>query len=89
MYKRNQLISVFTNDLNETVSNKIIRKTVKWGRVPAKAAGFGKMHGLIEKGFEILGEVDDAEEHTARMMGHEAKMLGNIKNKLIDPFEPM
>lgn len=89
LHRRNQLIELFASDLNKTISNKFIRKTVKWSRIPANAAGFGKMHGLIEKGFEILGAVDDAEKHTALIMAHEVKMLNKIHNKLADPFEPM
>lgn len=87
LHRRNRLLEHFADDLNRTVANKVIKKSVKWSKIPARAAGLGKLHGLIAKGFEVLAIVDDAEKPIARLIVHEKRIAENIQNKESDPFE--
>ena len=72
------LFEAFADNLNETVSNRVIQASIKMARFPAKLSGCERLHKLISDGFAILKKVDNPEKVVGDLIKHERLILQRI-----------
>ena len=75
------LFDAFVSDLNDTVEDSLVVASVKMAKIPARLAGFRRMHKLIAEGLRHARRLDDAQALAERIISHERAVVENIRTR--------
>lgn len=79
----------FAQDINETISNKIIYTSIKMARLPARLAGCKNLYRLVSDGFETLRKIDNPEIIAETFISHERNTISRLASKSFPVYLPI
>jgi len=79
----------FAQDINETISNRIIYTSIKMARLPARLAGCKNLYRLVSDGFETLRKIDNPEIIAETFISHERYTISRLASKTLPIYLPI
>ena len=84
-----QCFENFAQDINETISNKIIYTSIKMARLPARLAGCKNLYRLVSDGFDTLRKIDNPEIIAETFISHERYTISRLASKTLPSYLPI
>lgn len=89
LFRQLELFSIFADDLNKTVTDKLVVATIKLATVPARLGGFKKIHRLAADGLNKLRAVDNPETLAKSLIQGERHIAERVASKTLPLYRPI